>query len=309
MASRIMMTVSGKTRPLTLSSGETPIPLLNSSATRWAGLPIELHVLRPIDSNITTGPCRNDNGILVIMSGQVEIVLREDKRDINLTSAPGSAYMLSGNHPLNLVRIAGSAEAAAIDIPDQWFGRLLLDGPPPNFGLTEPLLRDQTVFSIVRAMCDEVTSGSSTGRLYGESLSMALLSYVVERMPSSTLRARGRLSDAQCRRLQKHIRDLLHEDLSLIELASVVNLSPRHFSTLFREAFGMTPHQYVLRNRLAEGARLLESEGQDIVEIALRLGFSSQSHFTSAFRRAFGVTPSRYATAKRKSFSVSVPGD
>jgi AraC-like DNA-binding protein len=309
MASRIMMTARGKTHALTLSAGERPEPLLNSGRTRWAGLQLEKHVLRPVRLDVTTGPVRDEYGMLVIMNGQADIVLREEKQQITVGCAPGTALLLSGDNPFNLARIEGSAEAVALCISRDWFRRLLLDRAPRAFGMTQPLDRDKTVFLLIRAMCEEVAQGCITGRIYAESLSTALLSYVVERTPFSTFRPRRRLSESQRRRLQNYILDSLHEDLSLIDLAHVVELSPRHFSELFRNAFGVAPHQYVLRNRLEEGARMLESQDAEIAEIALRVGFSSQSHFTAAFRRAFGITPSRYALEKRKSFIVDKPCD
>jgi AraC-like DNA-binding protein len=264
-------------------------------------------MMGPVDSSITIGPVTGEHGMLVIMNGQVDILLREGDRKIDLTGAPGTAYLLAGYRPIYLVRITDLAEVAAVHIPPEWFRRLLLDSAPPNFALTGLVLRDQTVLSLVRAMRVEVANGSMTGRLYAESLSMALLSYIVERIPVSSIRSRGRFSDLQCRRLRKYIHDSLHEDLSLSELADLLKLSPHHFSTRFREAFGVTPHQYVLRSRVAEAARLLESENEDISKIALRLGFNSPSHLSWTFRRFFGITPSRYAAEKRKSFTGSQP--
>jgi AraC-like DNA-binding protein len=43
---------------------------------------------------------------------------------------------------------------------------------------------------------------------------------------------------------------------------------------------------------------LLATSRHEIAEIALRVGFSSQSHFTTVFRRAFGETPKRYTNAR-----------
>jgi len=308
MASRIMMTARGKTLPLTLSAGERPEPLLNSAGTSWAGLHLESHVLRPVNLDVTTGPVKDEYGMLVIMNGQADIVLREEKRYMNVACTPGTALLLAGHSPFNLVRVAGSAEAVALCISGDWFRRLLLDRAPRAFGTTQPLNGDQTVLLLIRAMCEEIANGCNTGRIYAESLSTALLCYVVERTPFSTFRPRRQLSDSQRRRLQNYILGTLHEDLSLIDLARVVELSPRHFSKLFREAFGIAPHQYVMRSRLEQGARLLENQGLDIAEIALRVGFSSQSHFSAAFRRTFGMTPSRYALEKRKSFLVDKRG-
>jgi AraC family transcriptional regulator len=303
MDSRIMMTIRGKTQSLRFEAGGNPQPLLNSSLTDWAGLPLEVHHIRMAEPDSLSGPVENEHGIGVIMNGQVDIVLRKDKRDTRFSYVPGTKFSLSGNYPVHVVKIEGSAEVAAVHLRKEYLARLLLDSVPTSFGITDPFGRDETVFSLVRAMRDEVAAGAPTGRLYSESLSMALLSYMMEHVPPSCFRVRGRFTDAQCRRLQKYIRDRLHEELSLTELASVAKISTRHFSTLFREAFGTTPHQYVLNNRLAEGARALANESQDIADLALRLGFSSQSHFASAFRRSFGATPRKYAAEKRKSLS------
>jgi AraC family transcriptional regulator len=238
--------------------------------------------------------------MFVIINGKVDIMLREDKRHINVPCAPGTAFLLAGDSPFNLVRVTGNAEAVALRISRDWFRRLLLDRAPRAFGTTQPLDQDQTVLTLIRAMCDEVANGCATGRIYAESLSTALLTYAVERTPFSSFRPRRRLSESQRRRLQNYIDERLHDDLSLNDLARVIDLSPRHFSELFREAFGISPHQYVLHKRLAQGARMLESQDLDIAEIAAFLGFSSQSHFTSAFRRVYGTTPCRYALDKRK---------
>jgi len=113
-------------------------------------------------------------------------------------------------------------------------------------------------------------------------------------------RVRGGLSDEQCRRIRSYIRDRLQQELSLIELSSLVGLRPRQFSTLFRRAFGTTAHRYIVTQRVSEAARMLRSGEDNLAAIALRIGFCSQSHFTAAFRNAFGVTPGRYAAEWRK---------
>jgi AraC family transcriptional regulator len=162
-----------------------------------------------------------------------------------------------------------------------------------------PLAGDRTMHALVSAMRDEVASGAGTGRLYGESLSLAVMSYVVDRIPPSRLRLRGRCSEAQLGRLTKYIRERLGEDLTLSELAGFVQLGPRQLSESFRDAFGVTPYRYVLDQRLDEGARRLASSLVGIAELALSLGFSSQSHFAAAFRKRFGETPRQYAKSRR----------
>ena len=74
----------------------------------------------------------------------------------------------------------------------------------------------------------------------------------------------------------------------------MAELSPKHFLVAFRNSVGVTPHQYVIRERVREATRLLAARRMSVAEVALTLGFSSQSHFTEIFQKAIGTTPKRY---------------
>jgi AraC family transcriptional regulator len=93
------------------------------------------------------------------------------------------------------------------------------------------------------------------------------------------------------------VRERLGEDIRLAELAALIGISPRHFSLLFRRAFGMPPYRYVLSQRLAEGARRLAAGPVDLAQLSADLGFCSQSHFSAAFRSEFHTR--RYALRHR----------
>jgi AraC family transcriptional regulator len=292
-----MMLAGGRAYPLTLDRAR-PEPLLNSANTPWAGLPLEEHRIVATERRVSTGPLDGEHGILTIMEGRIEMVVRQAGRDVTYPGVPSSVSLLAGDHRRDILRIDGGATAVAVHVPRAWFQQLSLDGAPAGFGLGQPLQRDATAYALVRAMRDEIAGGATTGRIFAESLSLALLSYVVERLPGGRSRVRGSLSEGQCRQLRRYVRERLHEELSLAELAALVGLSPRYFSRLFQTAFDTTPHRYVMQERLAEGARQL-ARGRDVLEVALALGFCSQSHFTAAFRQAYGLTPRRYAAQKR----------
>jgi AraC family transcriptional regulator len=106
-------------------------------------------------------------------------------------------------------------------------------------------------------------------------------------------------SIAQIRRVCEYIQMHLAADIAVAELASQVNLSPHHFSMLFKQALGVPPHQYVLQARIREAQRQLATERAAISEVALRLGFSDQSHFSRTFRKVTGTTPARYGGKPR----------
>jgi AraC-like DNA-binding protein len=134
---------------------------------------------------------------------------------------------------------------------------------------------------------------------------------VARRESPGQMRVRGALSPGQCRRLVRHIdenvtlmRICTEIDLPLSDLSALTGLRQRHFSTLFRKAFQVSPHRFLVTRRLEQGARLLAQSQSDIAEIALSVGFSSQSHFSELFRRQFGVTPREFVISRRKSSSA-----
>ncbi|QRE77232.1 helix-turn-helix transcriptional regulator [Methylobacterium aquaticum] len=104
---------------------------------------------------------------------------------------------------------------------------------------------------------------------------------------------RGGLRPAALGRVRAHVEENIDRDLSVGELADLVGLSIPYFSHAFRTSTGEAPYRYVLRRRCAHAQeRLLGRE--TLTEIALSLGFASQSHFTTAFRQATGMTPAAW---------------
>jgi AraC family transcriptional regulator len=108
---------------------------------------------------------------------------------------------------------------------------------------------------------------------------------------------KGGLAPALRKRLMAYIEEHLAEPLSLGELAAFSALSEYHFARMFRESFGLPPHQYVLARRLAHARHLLARTTLPLGDVALACGFSSASHFSNRFRRAIGGTPGEYRAA------------
>ena len=81
---------------------------------------------------------------------------------------------------------------------------------------------------------------------------------------------------------------------SVEELSERANLSKYYFTRLFKNATGITPHKYVTQRRLLKACDLLATTDQSIVNIALDLGFSSQSHMTGIFNELMGETPNSF---------------
>ncbi len=88
-----------------------------------------------------------------------------------------------------------------------------------------------------------------------------------------------------------YIQTHLDRDLSLVEIAGVVNISPTYFASVFKRVMGISPHQYVIQQRVERAKLMLSKTDLAIADIALEVGFSSQSHLTQQFKRLTGMTP------------------
>ncbi|WP_312934105.1 AraC family transcriptional regulator [Pseudomonas sp.] len=111
------------------------------------------------------------------------------------------------------------------------------------------------------------------------------------------LRLKGGLAPYQRRSLRAFIEAHLDQPLALGALAERCQLSEYHFARMFRQSFGLPPHQYVLARRLQRACDLLRLGGTGLGDIALSCGFASASHFSNRFRQAMGATPGAYRAA------------
>ena len=80
---------------------------------------------------------------------------------------------------------------------------------------------------------------------------------------------------------------------SIDDMARAVWVSKYYFIRRFKQAVGLTPHQFQLQNRIRKAQRLI-SQNVTLTEAALTTGFCDQSHFIKQFEKLVGLTPSAY---------------
>ncbi|MGH7643803.1 MAG: helix-turn-helix domain-containing protein [Candidatus Dormibacteria bacterium] len=84
------------------------------------------------------------------------------------------------------------------------------------------------------------------------------------------------------------------EPITVTIVARTAYQSPAHFTRQFRNAFGETPHQYLLTRRMERAAALLRNTDYTVARVCISVGLSSVGSFTTAFRRVFGESPTQY---------------
>jgi AraC family transcriptional regulator len=94
--------------------------------------------------------------------------------------------------------------------------------------------------------------------------------------------------------VEDYVRAYLAESISIEKLAELTELSPFHFSRVFKQSTGMTPLQFVIRERMLKAQQLIRETSRSLIEIALEVGYTSPSHFAQVFRRTTGMAPTEF---------------
>ena len=111
--------------------------------------------------------------------------------------------------------------------------------------------------------------------------------------------ARGRLAPWQERRAKEMIAANL-DGVPIKELARECGLSTAHFARTFRRSVGVTPHNWLIEQRIVLSKKKLRDERLPLADVALECGFSDQAHFTRHFARIVGVTPGAWRRALKE---------
>ena len=152
-------------------------------------------------------------------------------------------------------------------------------------------LKDPVLQHIGWALRAELEAGGEYSRVYAESLASALTVQLLRQYAKPSVPRRG-LSKRQWKAVFDHIEENISTNLSLSELAAVAGVGTSLFKVLFRQSFGLSTHQYVIRRRVEFAANLMSQDSAAGKDVALQAGFADQSHMARWFRRLLGVTPS-----------------
>ena len=167
--------------------------------------------------------------------------------------------------------------------------------------LIEPFeRRDPLIQHIGLALLTEANGREPVGRMYAESLAQTLILHLLKNytVAGYSPAATGGLPAFKLRRAKEFIREHLEEDLTLAEVAAAVGFSRFHFARAFRRSTGLTPHQYLMRQRINRAKELLTKGELPLVEVGIQAGFKNQSHFTTLFRKFTALTPKAFREAK-----------
>ncbi len=155
--------------------------------------------------------------------------------------------------------------------------------------------RDEVIGQLSKAFRRLCRGQEQANSLYVEAIGTVLGTHILQAMFAPAVREDliGGLPEGALRRVCHHIDEHLSEALSLGTLSKTAGYrSTSYFGKLFKKSFGLTPHDYVMRRRVARAQESLETTNLKAVEIAHECGFSDDTMMARWFRRVSDRLPS-----------------
>jgi AraC family transcriptional regulator len=292
-------------------------PILSSREAGWENIAVSTYSM-PFENGRTRVPTIPDIHLVLIEQGALYVESRDEDGLLEKVHArPGDLFLTPGGsvpyevswrtlspEPIQSLQVHLNADLFARTTAQMMQDDLAHLKLPALSGFRDPLLT-QIALALPRALAQ----AAPTGRLYADAaaqmLAVHLLShYLAARAPLQIQDSTQGLTHRQITQLTDYLLAHLHTSLSLETLAQQVGLSAYHFAHLFRKTTGETPHQFVIRTRLETAQRLLKETNWPLSQVALSVGFQSQSHFTQVFNERLGETPRQYRQTHGKSTSV-----
>jgi AraC-like DNA-binding protein len=169
----------------------------------------------------------------------------------------------------------------------------VLEGAHTSAAFAAPVFTDERLRHVFDAAFEGATRRDQDGHaMVAETATLRLVAFLGINL-SSKLRKTSR-STVSIQRVRDRIDADPTAPLSLSSLAGEAGTSRFQLLRAFARELGLTPHAYIVQQRLALARRLIRA-GSALVDAAATAGFCDQSHLTRAFVRQFGVTPARYA--------------
>ena len=156
---------------------------------------------------------------------------------------------------------------------------------------------DPQIEQLTKLLFWEMQNNSLGGKLYLESLTQVLVINLLRNysvFEPVFRKYNDGLAPYKLRQTIDYIHAYLDRDLSLKVMAEQIGMSRSYFAVRFKQAMGISPHQYVNQQRIKQAKQLLKERKLAIAEIALECGFASQSHLNKVFCSYVGMTPKSY---------------
>lgn len=101
-------------------------------------------------------------------------------------------------------------------------------------------------------------------------------------------------TETACSKVLHYLKENLEKPIHLEALAAMVHLDKSYFVRLFRETYGQTPIQLLIRLRMELACDLIANTDLPVGQIAQQCGYPSPSYFSAEYKKHYGITPATH---------------
>ena len=222
----------------------------------------------------------------------------------DVASEKGGFFLATPNFA-NTITVGSSLQVRSLALPLSHWQTAFAEANLDQAVLNRPEVfrgsfNSPEVRSAIRCLWAVCEVEGVASRLLARAAGYEIISHLCRLGGASLTPIKGGLSPWAKRRCIELMRARLAEDISLEELAAAAQLSPFHFSRMFKQSLGVPPRVYLTQMRMEKACELLEQTDVPITEIALEVGYSSNQVLARVFLKYRRMSPTDYRRAVRE---------
>ncbi|MEC4984502.1 MAG: AraC family transcriptional regulator [Oscillatoria sp. PMC 1068.18] len=277
-----------------------PRPRIHSSQQAgWKNIHIAHYQLPAIEIPEATSlqhmislPCwKQPTEVEMVVDGKRHL-LQHDSDEV------GYIEMLSAYTPIR-VRANQAAETTHCYLDPKFLAHAAYETANPEQVELKSLLStpDLLVSQIIIALRTVLETDATNSCFYAESMGTALAAHLLRNYSTrkhSLKEHEDGLPKYKLKQALEYMNAHLNENVSLATISEKLGMSQYYFCRLFKQSTGITPHAYLIQQRVEMSKQLLKQKEVTIVEIAIRCGFANPSHFAKHFQKHTGMLPKQF---------------
>ncbi|NET31389.1 MAG: AraC family transcriptional regulator [Cyanothece sp. SIO1E1] len=160
---------------------------------------------------------------------------------------------------------------------------------------TDLLLRDQRILQTVKYLLFLFQENNEHRDLFINMTTKELVIRILQSKARRRFLSHFQRGENAMNHIARYIRQNLYSPISVMELSKQANMSKSKFFNLFKDSFGMTPNEFIIREKIEEAKKIiLRYPKKSITAVAYDLGYSDTSYFCKQFKHLIGSSPNTF---------------
>ncbi|WP_422658116.1 AraC family transcriptional regulator [Paenibacillus sp. EC2-1] len=103
---------------------------------------------------------------------------------------------------------------------------------------------------------------------------------------------------------REYIDNHYSDDLTIEQLASIADLSPKYYMDIFKKTYGQSAMEYLAQVRMNKAKQLMLGSQRIVREVAHTVGYKDEFYFSRKFKKEFGLSPSAYIKKRKNKIAI-----